>query len=106
MYGPSFGGLATTVRIIAFAQLLNGLTGVAVEVLQVTGRASAETRALAIAAGSGVTVACVGFALFELAAPTAGALLFAVIVAIRSVSAGALVYRPLLSQRMNSKVVS
>lgn len=98
IYGSEFADLATAMRIVAFGQLINGLTGVAVEVLQVTGRAKRDTSAL-IFAGIAALVALGTTVLLDLAPEISGAVFFTAILAARSLIAGVRVYGPVLRQQ-------
>lgn len=104
VYGPGFAGLTTTVRIVAVGQLLNGLTGVAVEVLQVTGRARAEATIVVATSMMGLLLAILGATVLDLDAPSVGALFFASVLACRSAAAASLVYLAPISQRNGLEV--
>ncbi len=95
VYGTQFGELATAMRIVAFGQLINGLTGVAVEVLQITGRERVDTAGLKIVAPVAL-VALTASVLLDAEAEVSGAVLFTTILAARSIVAARRVYWPIL----------
>ena len=95
IFGPEFSGLENVVRVLAIAQLLNGATGIGVEVLQITGRVRAESRVVITAAFAATIAVVIAWSAGGVDAPLLGALFFAAVLGSRSLAAGGLVYLPL-----------
>jgi len=96
IYGPDFADLATVIRIVAAAQLINGITGIAVEVLQVSGHAQIDSQAIVVALVVAVGGALVLREALDMTGAVVGAFVFALVLMVRSVRAGLFVYAPLL----------
>ena len=80
--GDQYRGLGVAVRVVAIGQIVRGLSGVAVELGQVTGQAAADVKA----SGLGALVAVVAWPMLAsgVSVTVAGAFLFASLVVHRS----------------------